>query len=567
MVKRQKERQYNSARENREYAQLRKNERTGDTVQRQLPFSHCALTLLPFESPVCTRDGIIFENSAILPFLLEHKQDPVTGKTMTSRDLITLQMDQNEETGEWQCPVLTKAFADHTKIVAIVQPDQRHAYVYSFEAYAELNLKAKNFTDLISGEPFRKDKDVILLNDPENSELNQLRDINRFHHVVQARVKEHGKVSSSSTGQVRRSITATRIFEQLAKNKSQQTTAVKSVADATSKKRSRSSEEEETLPNDRSNRILASDVTGVQYTTGQASTSFTSTSMMVAYDNGDREATPEEIIMAQLSAMRKLKQKAHVRLRTTQGSITLQIHCDMVPRTCANFLGLCEQGQYDGTNFHRLIPNFMIQGGKALSGKPDESHWGDAFVDEFDDRLKHCGRGIVSMANAGRNDNKRQFFITFKACPHLDRKHSVFGQVVDGMDVLGKWESIGADNKERPLQDIKILSTEIVGNNPWNEALKLEKERMEKLVLSRNQKAPSNKKSIATSISQADPTAAFTTEKQSTDLGIGRYLKDKVKAQLPGSASASATTSKSAERVNRLPAPPKKTTFGNFGGW
>ena len=138
MVKRQKEKQYQSAREHRANSQLRSGNQpgaTGDGAVRKLPFNCCALSLMPFTSPVCTSNGIIFEKTAIEPFLAEHKMDPVTGKSMTAKDLIVLTMDKDEE-GRWQCPVITKPFADYTKIVAIVQnPPGKEANVYSFEAY------------------------------------------------------------------------------------------------------------------------------------------------------------------------------------------------------------------------------------------------------------------------------------------------------------------------------------------------------------------------------------------------------------------------------------------------
>lgn len=136
MVKRQKEKQYQSAREHRANSQLRAGtaSNANSRVERRLPFDCCALTLTPYQTPVCTSLGIIFENSALLPFLMKHKVDPVTGKAMSTRDVISLHMDKDEE-GRWQCPVLTKPFSNQTKIVAIRQPGTNEANVYSFEAY------------------------------------------------------------------------------------------------------------------------------------------------------------------------------------------------------------------------------------------------------------------------------------------------------------------------------------------------------------------------------------------------------------------------------------------------
>jgi cyclophilin family peptidyl-prolyl cis-trans isomerase len=99
----------------------------------------------------------------------------------------------------------------------------------------------------------------------------------------------------------------------------------------------------------------------------------------------------------------------------------------------------------------------MIQGGKAKDGDDDESLWGGAFTDEFDDRLKHIGVGVLSMANSGTNTNRQQFFMTFKSCNHLDRKHSIFGNVIDGTDLLTTMEKVPADKKERPIEPIRII--------------------------------------------------------------------------------------------------------------
>lgn len=151
MVKRQKEKQYQSAREHRTNSQLRAgtaSSAANSRVQRRLPFDCCALMLTPYQTPVCTPQGIIFEISALLPFLLKHKADPVTGQKMTTRDIISLQMDKDQE-GRWQCPVLTKPFSNQTKIVAIRQPGTNEANVYSFEAYQVSTLLVIRYNDVI----------------------------------------------------------------------------------------------------------------------------------------------------------------------------------------------------------------------------------------------------------------------------------------------------------------------------------------------------------------------------------------------------------------------------------
>ena len=125
-----------------------------------------------------------------------------------------------------------------------------------------------------------------------------------------------------------------------------------------------------------------------------------------------------------------------ITLHTTAGDIAATFYSSKTPLTCANFLNLAKHGYYDGIAFHRVIPNFMIQGGDPTgtgSGGP-----GYKFADEFHSELRHRSPGIFSMANAGPGTNGSQFFITHGATPHLDGKHSVFGQVTNGQEVVDK---------------------------------------------------------------------------------------------------------------------------------
>ena len=121
-------------------------------------------------------------------------------------------------------------------------------------------------------------------------------------------------------------------------------------------------------------------------------------------------------------------------IETSRGTIKANLHDDLVPKTVANFEKLAKQGFYNGLKFHRVIEDFMIQTGCPQgtgTGGP-----GYKFADEFHSSLKHSGPGVLSMANAGPNTNGSQFFITHVATPWLDGKHSVFGQVVEGLDVV-----------------------------------------------------------------------------------------------------------------------------------
>ena len=122
------------------------------------------------------------------------------------------------------------------------------------------------------------------------------------------------------------------------------------------------------------------------------------------------------------------------RFKTERGEIVAELYADKAPLTVENFVNLARSGFYDGTTFHRVISGFMAQGGDPTGtgrGGP-----GYQFDDEFHPDLRHNGAGVLSMANAGPGTNGSQFFITYADTPHLDDRHSVFGRVVEGMDVL-----------------------------------------------------------------------------------------------------------------------------------
>jgi cyclophilin family peptidyl-prolyl cis-trans isomerase len=142
-------------------------------------------------------------------------------------------------------------------------------------------------------------------------------------------------------------------------------------------------------------------------------------------------------------------------LNTTEGSIELELFPEDAPKTVENFTRLASEGFYDGVSFHRVIPDFMIQGGCPRgdgTGGP-----GYSFEDEPNDH--RVERGALAMANAGPNTNGSQFFIvTADACPWLDGKHTVFGKVTGGEDVVDRISAVDRDGRDRPLQPILIES-------------------------------------------------------------------------------------------------------------
>lgn len=119
---------------------------------------------------------------------------------------------------------------------------------------------------------------------------------------------------------------------------------------------------------------------------------------------------------------------------------------------------LAEKGYYDGTIFHRIIRNFMCQGGDPTgTGRGGESIYGGKFADEITRELKHTGAGIVSMANAGPNTNGSQFFVTLAPTPHLDGKHTILGRIFSGMSIVQRMGMVQTDAEDRPVQPIRIL--------------------------------------------------------------------------------------------------------------
>ncbi|MBT3397492.1 peptidylprolyl isomerase [archaeon] len=150
-----------------------------------------------------------------------------------------------------------------------------------------------------------------------------------------------------------------------------------------------------------------------------------------------------------------------VKLETNHGNIVIQLYGDM-PITAGNFEGLVEKGTYDGVIFHRIIPNFMIQG-----GDPTGTGMGDRSIPNIKDEFTHAGgnkndRGTISMANAGPNTGSSQFFINLVDNNFLDGKHPTFGEVVEGMEVVDKIATVATSAQDRPLEEVKILKATIL---------------------------------------------------------------------------------------------------------
>ncbi|MCX5716193.1 MAG: peptidylprolyl isomerase [Candidatus Omnitrophica bacterium] len=150
--------------------------------------------------------------------------------------------------------------------------------------------------------------------------------------------------------------------------------------------------------------------------------------------------------------------KETVVLETDQGIIEIQLMPDIAPKACENFVGLVEKGYYNGLIFHRVIKNFMIQGGDPTgTGSGGESIWGKPFEDEFSSKAQFDSPGVLAMANAGPDTNGSQFFITTAETPWLNMHHTIFGKVTAGYNVVEKIENVQTGPGDRPVSGQKII--------------------------------------------------------------------------------------------------------------
>lgn len=145
-------------------------------------------------------------------------------------------------------------------------------------------------------------------------------------------------------------------------------------------------------------------------------------------------------------------------LETNQGLIEIKLMPDVAPKACENFIGLIQKGYYDGIIFHRVIKNFMIQGGDPTgTGTGGSSLWGASFKDEVSSLVKFDKPGILAMANSGPNTNGSQFFITTVATPWLNMRHTIFGEVILGYDVVEKIKDTAVGAGDKPIVEQKII--------------------------------------------------------------------------------------------------------------
>ncbi|WP_213105315.1 peptidylprolyl isomerase [Candidatus Protochlamydia amoebophila] len=149
-------------------------------------------------------------------------------------------------------------------------------------------------------------------------------------------------------------------------------------------------------------------------------------------------------------------------IETTQGTIEVALRPDVAPKATENFIKHAKDGYYNGVIFHRVIKGFMIQGGDPTgTGRGGESIWNKPFEDEVSDNVKFDRPGLLAMANAGPKTNGSQFFITTAATPWLNKKHTIFGEIIKGYDVVQKIENIQTGPGDRPVEEQKIINITI----------------------------------------------------------------------------------------------------------
>lgn len=440
----QKDKMYLTTTEWTDFYGGRKKRQDPGSEFKRLPFDHCALSLQPFTHPLCTPQGVIYDLENIVPFLKKYGVDPATGKPLDAKSLIRLHWTRNAE-GEYHCPVTYKVYTENSHIVAI----RTTGNVFSYEAVDQLNIRAKNWKDLLTDEPFTR-QDIITLQDPANLDKFNLTRFHHLNHNLKVVDPEEERMKSDPKYTLR--VVSTETRDALDTLQREYKPAIK--------------EEKVVRRADKFN--------AAHFSTGAVAAASTSTVMLP-------QTTHEPAVLADdLVRYTLVKKKGYVQLQTTHGNLNLELFCNVVPKTCENFVGLCRKGYYDGTKFHRSIRNFILQGGDPTgTGKGGSSLWGKPFKDEFKPNLVHQGRGVLSMANEGPNTNGSQFFVTYRSCRHLDGKHTVFGKVVGGLDALSAIEAVETDNKDRPVEDV-LVNRAVVFVDPFVEAdEELKKQRLE----------------------------------------------------------------------------------------
>ncbi|KAJ3308975.1 Peptidyl-prolyl cis-trans isomerase cyp8 [Boothiomyces sp. JEL0838] len=455
------------------------------TNYKKLPFNCCSLSFTPFENPVCTVDGTVFDLMAIVPWLKKYGTNPIDGKTLDPKSLIRLHFTKNND-GEYCCPITFKVFNNNTHIVAI----KTSGNVYCFDAVQKLNIDNKNWKDLLTDEKFTR-KDIITIQDPHRIGERNMMEFDFVKKGLQtksdAAIVEESKLENS----INMKGSTSRILQEMESK------------DLITKKEKKVDITPSFVATEKKTHNQA------HFSTGLSAYSLTSMAFTPHTKQVVAHVSDEEYLM------RVVNEKALVSIKTIFGTMNFELYCKECPKACYNFVQLAKQGYYNGTKFHRSIRNFMIQGGDPTgTGAGGKSIWGTNFHDEFHPSLKHDARGCLSMANRGKDTNGSQFFITYSKAMHLDNKHTMFGKLVGGMEVLDTLEAIGTKSNDAPEQDITINEV-VVYKDPYHELL-----HKEEIMESEKQKKQKERERKQALIMASKGTVSSTDE-------VGKYMTAK----------------------------------------
>ncbi|KAL4920549.1 hypothetical protein BDW62DRAFT_215842 [Aspergillus aurantiobrunneus] len=445
---------------------------TGDVSFKRLPFKFCSLSLQPFEHPVCTQSGTIFDLTNILPWIKKHGTNPVDGTPLKGSDLIKLTIAKNDS-GEFIDPVTYKVLTDNTHVVAL----RNTGNVFAWDTVERLNIKGKMWRDLVTDEEFSR-KDIITLQDPQNIES---RNLSSFNYIKegesglsdeQLREREDPSrhVNANALGSSAKILKAREAVAKARQERAQRNGSIAAAATVAKTDAGAKSSLQKIASSQAGNPVPYN---AARYTTGLAAASFTSTGV-TPHTSAELALLSDEDYMLKRG---RVKQKGYARISTTSGDINLELQTEYAPKAVWNFIKLAKKGYYKDVTFHRNIKGFMIQGGDPTgTGRGGESIWGKYFNDEFEGPLKHDSRGTLSMANKGKNTNSSQFFIAYRALPHLNLKHTIFGHVIDdpspSSPTLNKLEIHPVNaTTNRPTPDVRITDVTVFVD-PFEEFLK-----------------------------------------------------------------------------------------------
>lgn len=547
----------------------------------------------PFSNPVCTADGTIFDDDHITSWLKKHGTNPVTGTPLKTAELVKLHFAKNEE-GDMVDPVTFKVFTDNTHIVALGNTGN----VFAYDTVERLNVKAKMWRDLVNDAEFAR-KDIITIQDPQNIESRNLSSFKFIQEGADTLTEEQRRerkdparnVNKTALGTAAEVLTAKEVLKVRDAIKAPRSKGMANAAKmGPPSKSSYTSSTAQALKPSPSGRITKPvPFNAAQHTTGKAAASFTSTGLTPHTSNERALLSEEEYLLKP----RRVKHKGYARISTSLGDLNLELLPEFAPRAVWNFVHLAKQGYYEDVVFHRSIRNFMLQGGDPTgTGKGGKSIWGKNFKDEFDGPMTHDSRGILSMANKGKDTNGSQFFITYRAAKHLDRKHTIFGRLVDSAsDTLKRIEDVEVGSGDRPITDI-VIKEVVVFVDPFEEARRERLEQDEKdaeIELVRKQGGREDDRTTWTGkklvVGDGGNYAASNNGGSSAKSEVGKYLKRVAGAAVEEPAANFASTSASAvaadavvleewesapvvSEENLLKTNRKFTAgFGNFESW